>query len=337
MNVESASVNYAFFFAGLLIAAVLLGITIVQASTFFFVHRKDPRGHKAVITSVLTLDVLHFAFVATSFFSYVVLQPAGEKPDAIHFIWSCKVFYALETVTIAIAHCMYGLRIWRLAKPEDIFVRFIAVSVFVLIAGSFAVGIATSIKVFGLWSLAKGFQPTSTWNFINLGLSSLVDIFVTGLLTYSLYRRTSYSWAQSVNELFIAFALNTGMLTVLFSAAAFIAFASDPSSLIFLAFRMVLMTVHVNSLIGMFNARYYFRVQTPPSTIVIPSHQASINISKHGRARAVPHHHGLRSSTPTINEAGLPLFSRDSLESEGHPTVVEVHVTTTQDKSVTSL
>ncbi|KAJ8695163.1 hypothetical protein PTI98_007777 [Pleurotus ostreatus] len=43
------AVNEGILFAGLLVAAVLFGMTAIQASTFLLVHRKDPAGHKAVV------------------------------------------------------------------------------------------------------------------------------------------------------------------------------------------------------------------------------------------------------------------------------------------------
>ncbi|KAJ8695165.1 hypothetical protein PTI98_007779 [Pleurotus ostreatus] len=175
------------------------------------------------------------------------------------------------------------------------------------------------------------------WNRLNLGLSFAVDLCVAIILAASLHRRTSVSWATSSNILFVAYAMNTGMIPVFLSAAAFIAVSIEPASFLFLAFRVVLMTVHVNSLIAMFNARFYFNANKRPSTtVVLQAHEASININKLGEVRALPHSRSAPGGgRPTINDAGLPLFSRDSLDTEAsHPSVVEVNVTTTQDRNV---
>ncbi|KAL4255109.1 DUF6534 domain-containing protein [Pleurotus pulmonarius] len=337
------AVNEGILFAGLLVAAVLFGITTIQASTFLVVHRKDPIGHKAVVILLMGLDLAHLGFLANSFFSYVVLQPSQQQQpsdgsdEGPHLIWSCKGFFALQSLTIGIVHCMYALRVWKLSKREHLFVKIVPFLLAILISVSFALGVVASSKLSSWANVAQGFQDIAIWNRLNLGLSFAVDLCVAIILAATFHRRTSVSWASSSNILFAAYAMNTGMIPVFLSAAAFIAVSIQPGSLLFLAFRAVLMTVHVNSLIGMFNARFYFNANKRPSTtVVLQAHEASINITKMGEVRALPHSRSTPGGgRPTINDAGLPLFSRQSLESDAsHPSVVEVNVTTTQDRNV---
>ncbi|KDQ26718.1 hypothetical protein PLEOSDRAFT_1105619 [Pleurotus ostreatus PC15] len=279
------AVNEGILFAGLLVAAVLFGITAIQASTFLLVHRKDPAGHKAVVILLMVLDLAHLAFLANSFFNYVVLQPPdGDGP---RLIWSCKAFFALQTLTIGIVHCLYALRVWKLSKREHFLVKTVPFLLAILIGVSFALGAVASSKL-GPWaSIKAGFEHIMLWNRLNLGLSFAVDLCVAIILAASLHRRTSVSWATSSNILFVAYAMNTGMIPVFLSAAAFIAVSIEPASFLFLAFRVVLMTVHVNSLIAMFNARFYFNANKRPSTtVVLQAHEASININKLGERPA---------------------------------------------------
>ncbi|KAF4569755.1 hypothetical protein EYR36_009555 [Pleurotus pulmonarius] len=323
----------------MLILGSLFGITTIQASTFLVVHRKDPIGHKAVVILLMGLDLAHLGFLANSFFSYVVLQPSQQQQpsdgsdEGPHLIWSCKGFFALQA--------SYSKEVMANGYSFILVPHNWNCSLHVCPTGvetvSFALGVVASSKLSSWANVAQGFQDIAIWNRLNLGLSFAVDLCVAIILAATFHRRTSVSWASSSNILFAAYAMNTGMIPVFLSAAAFIAVSIQPGSLLFLAFRAVLMTVHVNSLIGMFNARFYFNANKRPSTtVVLQAHEASINITKMGEVRALPHSRSTPGGgRPTINDAGLPLFSRQSLESDAsHPSVVEVNVTTTQDRNV---
>ncbi|KAJ8521733.1 hypothetical protein ONZ45_g1616 [Pleurotus djamor] len=323
----SNRVNYGLFFGGMYIAAILFGITIVQASTFFFVHRRDPILHKAVVTALLIFDMTHLALVANSFFNYVVVHSGDKNPPAV--TWSCVAFYVLENITIAIAHLGKG----ALKRAQVIILQF-------LVASSLVSGLYVAARLARRLGLQQSsfidvFSESDLFpmNVLNLSLNCVVDIAVVAILTPELSHQTTVSWTTSTFMLIIAYALNTGIFNLIFSLGAIIAFISWRHSLLFLAPRIILMTVHVNSLMAMFNARHYFRPRAT-NTVILQAHDASITVSKVGGLR-VKSLRTTHDDGPTVNTAGLPLFTKHDSEIDlFRPSQIDVNIHTTQDKRV---
>ncbi|KAL0953709.1 hypothetical protein HGRIS_004902 [Hohenbuehelia grisea] len=168
-------------------------------------------------------------------------------------------------------------------------------------------------------------------NYFNMGFSCAVDLLICGLMVSALFLYASPTSSGSLGSIFLSYVLNTGMLASFFSLASLIAFAVEPTKLYFLGFRIVLATVHANCFIAMLNARYYFKASLPSRTMLLESHEVSINISKRGNIHVTPRTDRCTDMLPSLNEAGLPLFRSQSMETSsdsGHPSIVEVRVHT---------
>ncbi|OBZ76997.1 hypothetical protein A0H81_03426 [Grifola frondosa] len=89
-----------------------------------------------------------------------------------------------------------------------------------------------------------------------LGLSVASDALITIALCFSLQKsRTGYKRTDSLIDILMVYAINTGLLTTLFTLATLICAALMPENLIYFAILTVVTKLHPNSLLAVLNSR----------------------------------------------------------------------------------
>ncbi|KAJ8691368.1 hypothetical protein PTI98_010952 [Pleurotus ostreatus] len=261
----------------------------------------------------------------------------------------------MESIIIAWAQSLYILRIWRLANVNMIKRRLVLTGALVFASlGSLVLGLCTlrtqqchpRLNVVSLFlsdttyrlSLTQGARfEVLAWEVFSCLISTcIIDFSISTILVMLLARQPKgTSWTDSTAIVLASYALNTGLCNGVISTASIIAYAIDRRSYAFLGIRVILSTVHINSLVAMLNARHYFQKETP-ATVILQSHDARLTVSQGGQVYASRRRPTTadKERTPTINEAGLLQFDKTPTLIGNQAGIVEVVIQREQSTTI---
>ncbi|KAF9461130.1 hypothetical protein BDZ94DRAFT_1310855 [Collybia nuda] len=288
---------------GLVITAVIGGITVVQAVTYIRTSKRDSLSHKLVVYFLLILDTLHLCLFTHSTYHHLVSNPGDPS-----VIWSFPSFMLIHNILMPIVQSFYVVRIWKLTPRGRMYIPMFLI---MLLLATFA---------FGMWMSCIVLQTKTLAVTIDTSLNNVKAFFVTrvcldlllaGTMIFTLARaNTNLSWTDSSLTMLLAYLLNTGVIPSLLSIMVFVSFVVTPETFSFLAIEEVMTKLYFNSFLGMLNARYYLQSSSPlPTTTKLFQSTA---ISHAGRVN------GRQPQEPakTINEVGLPLFQINTRKDE---------------------
>ncbi|KAF9461157.1 hypothetical protein BDZ94DRAFT_1264425 [Collybia nuda] len=281
---------------GLVVSALLTGVTIVQAAVYMRNSKYDPLGQKLAIWFLCSLDALHISFMVHMIYHYLVSDPTDE-----YMIWSFPAHVFIETLLFPVAQWLYIVRIWKIATHRR---KWIPAILSVLVFSHLVVGIFASVKMAQHANVGgtNGENPIPSKPAIAfvLAMTTFIDFSIAGSLIHTLPKAgTNLRWTDSSITMLLAYFLHTGVIISIFSLSVFIAFMVSKNPAIFLAIEAVDTRLYVNSVLGMVNARYYFQPPQSPKPLSLHSETSS----QYG-----PIDMASRRLSKTINEVGLPLF-----------------------------
>ncbi|KAF4614231.1 hypothetical protein D9613_008045 [Agrocybe pediades] len=279
-------------FIGNVVAAVLFGITSLQAFTFFRGNTGDSRRFKQLIAFLWILDLLHVMFMTHGVYSYLITNfcvfSALERPTwyanlnilPSTFLSGCVDgwFERVQTQVIitseASSHEGYGYahEEWL---PQEVAYELTRASKMFTTLFVFAMGIAFA---------ARGFIDMS---YIRLTMESWIlytalgaGVAADGLITVALcmlldHSRTGFKSTDSLVNTLMLYSINTGLLTSVCATACFVTFAIWPHQFVFMGFYFALSKLYVNSLLAVLNTRKALRRRNSGMT-TIPQSPSSI-------------------------------------------------------------
>ncbi|KDQ25965.1 hypothetical protein PLEOSDRAFT_1106850 [Pleurotus ostreatus PC15] len=332
---------------GLVVSAVLFGITTVQSAAFLSKRQGEPFLHKFAVAGLWLLDLLSTVFLENTLYHFLVTI---RGPIALsHFFWSCKALWAMESIIIAWAQSLYILRIWRLANVNMIKRRLVLTGALVRTGSPAPPTLSelcfnTGVRLSGqpgvriIYNLQTGARfEVLAWEVFSCLISTcIIDFSISTILVMLLARQPKgTSWTDSTAIVLASYALNTGLCNGVISTASIIAYAIDRRSYAFLGIRVILSTVHINSLVAMLNARHYFQKETP-ATVILQSHDARLTVSQGGQVYASRRRPTTadKERTPTINEAGLLQFDKTPILIGNQAGIVEVVIQREQSTTI---
>ncbi|KAG2358339.1 hypothetical protein BDR07DRAFT_1337858 [Suillus spraguei] len=244
-------------FIGVIIAAVLFGLSNVQAFIYFQTHKDTGMTfYKLAVIWLWILDALHMALIVHCIYYYLVIAYANFEA-LTEIVWSSKLSVVIEFLIIFSVNLFYVYRIWILSKGKS---RILPITVGIFTILHLGVGIVfiwTSYQCHVFSDLIK-FE----WAiYLSLGTITLADVVIASTLCYLLATsRTGFSSLDSLITKLMAYIINTGCLTSVCSIATIITFAVMPTNFVFLAVDFLLAKVYVNSYLALLNARHYGEV-----------------------------------------------------------------------------
>ncbi|KAL5532458.1 hypothetical protein ACEPAF_6028 [Sanghuangporus sanghuang] len=257
-------------FIGLILAAVLFGVTNVQYLIFSQTSR-DPRfmkwtvrtgcfGRKlCILTSWMLkiaflwcLDVLHLILISHPMYYYLVTNFTNLEIINVP-TWSLCAHVLVTTLGDFIVRLFYAWRVWVVSHRN----RFLTLGV--LVFASVTLGLGFGIKIFSYDSMLQ-FTNISWVLYTSLGSAVIADGWVAASLCFFLARnRTGFKSTDSVVNSLILYVINTGLFTSFCATACFVSFAVMPHNYIFIAFYFCLPKLYFNALLAMLNARERLR------------------------------------------------------------------------------
>ncbi|KAF9069404.1 hypothetical protein BDP27DRAFT_1421041 [Rhodocollybia butyracea] len=319
--------TYGGMMIGILFASLLCGAASVQAIIFFRTNRIEPLSHKIPIAFIWMLDMLQLCFIFSATYFYVV-QEGPHDMISPPFIWNFKIQILMQVLIMSSTKLMYALRLWRLRRFTF---KWIPVGLTVFLTFDFAIGIVFAYKVFTVRLLHDlVYLHFKALVVVSMCTTAVTDFLVGGLLMYTFAKsNVNLNWTNSSLTMLVAYFVNTGLITGIFSAAVLISFAVSVYNPVFIVFVIVLPQFYVNCFFSMLNAGTYFQTSQnssgPSITHVLPYFHDELGFANPLLGSTIDSHSPPNSSAgvnlkleaiptsvevniPTINEIGLPLF-----------------------------
>ncbi|KAI0651019.1 hypothetical protein C8Q79DRAFT_931003 [Trametes meyenii] len=231
--------TYGALFVGVLLSAVLFGVTMLQTFVYFQQYASDRAWRKLSVCWLWFLDALHLSLSAHFVYHYLVTD--YDRPDALsQIVWSFKLRIVVDALVVASVHTLYTSRLWTLLAIDDhvepfgkearrwsrqkmtvrasatrwVMRRIAPWLASVLVVVGYALGIVMCIVTFKLDTF--GDLSRAPWaTFVPLGASTAIDVVIAGSLCYFLARcRPRSSTAMNgPAKTFMMYTLNTGVIT----------------------------------------------------------------------------------------------------------------------------
>ncbi|OAX31956.1 hypothetical protein K503DRAFT_805635 [Rhizopogon vinicolor AM-OR11-026] len=254
-------------FIGAILAAVLFGITNVQAFIYFQTHRGTAMtSYKFLVIWLWMLDALHLALITHCVYYYLVTNYANISV-LTEIVWSFKLHIVMCVIIVYGVHIMYACRIWILTKHRSRALPVI-VGIIVILTSGVAIALIWAIYQCHVFS---DLIETAWATYIPLGTFAFDDFIIASSLCYILATScTGFSNMDSFLIWLMVYIINTGLLTNVTSMVAIITFAVMPSNLIFIGVEFLIAGLYINSYLALLNAGYYLQ----------PNDSDTVNISE---------------------------------------------------------
>ncbi|KZP33196.1 hypothetical protein FIBSPDRAFT_1036317 [Athelia psychrophila] len=245
-------------FIGLIIGAVMFGMTVLQCNSYFHNFQQDRLYLKACVATLCCLDALHLIFSAHMMYFYIITN-FGNMAAANQNIWSLKGLAVVQVIVILTVQTLYLMRIWKLSRTIVTQHTWISstllAGLFILCVLAFGIGIlftyevgtleaATSVASFR-WAILVAFSTTV-----------FIDICIAAIMSTLLYRsRPGVKRTDSMLFTLIQYIIGTGVLTSVASIVYVVLYVIKPDTFLYLAQEFSITRLYVNSFMAMMNAR----------------------------------------------------------------------------------
>ncbi|KIM35753.1 hypothetical protein M413DRAFT_325932 [Hebeloma cylindrosporum] len=248
-------------FAGLVTAATLHGISIVQ-TWYYFTHQNDSWPIKLLVGAVMTFDTVHQVLITHTVYWYTVTN-WGNPPELQLIVRSMLVEVIFNGLTALLVQSFLATRVWRLSKGNI----FLTGAVALLVLGEFGAVVAYEIISLRMTT----YTELATLEYLSISVNALAaagDVLIAGALCTLLHlSRTGFQRSDTmINKLIshfmpsqILFAVNTGVLTSVCAVASLISILVAGHTFIYIAFYFCIGRLYTNSLLATLNARKMIR------------------------------------------------------------------------------
>ncbi|EPQ55991.1 hypothetical protein GLOTRDRAFT_138688 [Gloeophyllum trabeum ATCC 11539] len=299
MPASSSDIAYQFgaAFLGVIVGAILFGISILQTFLYYKTYREDKIYYKVTVAILCFLDGLHLSFSVHMIFNYLV-KSAGAPDPADTVVWSLKALGVVNVIIIWMVQCLYSLRVWQLSsktsqiQSHNRTTRLTLAIVSLVAVAALAVGCAFIAEVTRLSDLTVHHWWLYTGNATSAALDTILASMMVGLL-YRLRcprerletpRRVRFIDKVRFHRPPTTDNYRTTSLCSVTAIVMVILYAVKSDNLVYLAFVFVIPKLYVNSFIALLNARNHLRrsFEQSPVTIDLP------NLHTGGRQSSVP-------------------------------------------------
>ncbi|KAK0445930.1 hypothetical protein EV421DRAFT_300916 [Armillaria borealis] len=233
-------------YVGATIAAVLFGITNLQAVIYYKGYPSDWWVYRYSVLVLRMLDALHVVLTTHALYFYLIDMFGDLTGALVHSVWSFKVQLGINVFIVIYVQGLYAIRLWKLGLH---FHKFLPWLVFLAVAASLGAGIFVIYDIF----ITQNFTVIAAIKasvYTVFATVAATDFVIALMMCYYLHKcraATDFSSTASFLLNLMRLVVVSGLATSACSLLTLICFIAWPHSLIFL--------VYVNSLLAMFNYR----------------------------------------------------------------------------------
>ncbi|KAH9938836.1 uncharacterized protein BXZ73DRAFT_76339 [Epithele typhae] len=302
---------------GTYIALIQYGWMLHQGYQYYSLYKDDMLMLKLLVALVL------YYYLVSNYFNPLALQSAVWSIEMMGVttvrsdILSLSNYLAdademYQGATIFFSQLFFLRRVYKFGR------KFIPIVIFVGLLLLSELGLATAASVDTFVNNTLHDSNQSWMNSAGVGICSLADSILTATLIYSLRRsRTGVHRTDSLIDLLILYAINTGMVTLIVNTLSFILALTMPNNLIYVAVDFIATKLYANTLLAVLVSRRYLAAQTTGGVV----HSTSIDLgpaSRNMRSGGSHNHHtGVTVETKTfVTSANHPPFFQGDAESD---------------------
>ncbi|KAJ7120608.1 hypothetical protein C8R43DRAFT_1241613 [Mycena crocata] len=240
------------------IALVLSGIVTVQCIIFYKLYPNEIRIQNVMVLIVWLLDLLHSAFIVTSFFNYCI-SFFGDRTRIDYIPWCVALSVVITAGQTLITHWYFAQKIYKSSGNNWWITGPIVLLAFLRLFAACVSG--TEMIRLHRYSAFNEKYPGRVFT-TGLSLSAAVDIVITAWLCYFLRKmrgRTASTTMAHVVDTFTLYTLENGFLTCVTATASLICWLSMPNNLVFLGLHFLMAKLYANSLLFSLNTRKELR------------------------------------------------------------------------------
>ncbi|TFK48142.1 hypothetical protein OE88DRAFT_1737849 [Heliocybe sulcata] len=281
--------SYGSLLVGLVVSAVLFGITNLQVFIYFKTYRNDVLLYKLSVGLLWFLDAFHLALSTHAVFWYLVTN-FGRITLDIPIVWSFKlelVFMleqrvltdpvtSLQIITVLIVQ-RYVSTISSMGHPElrqlsnakpirsspverSGATRLAVCFVLLLVLGNYGMNIATVYFVYAKMCVAEQAAQYAWLIYASYASCTAVDLAIVVTFCWTMWgHRTGHARSNSMIHRIIVYVLGSGSLTSLFCIICLVTLASMPGDFVSYGISFSLNKIYVNSFLAMLNSRGSFK------------------------------------------------------------------------------
>ncbi|KAK0220479.1 hypothetical protein IW262DRAFT_1461732 [Armillaria fumosa] len=259
---------------GFAVSCVAFGAILVQTFHYFTRFPSDRLAYKIIVTVLLTLELLDQIFIGHTLYFYTIINFANVL---VLLRASFIMQQLLGSICGTVVRVCFALRVWRFSKHN----RLITTFLMILNSGVLGTAIGGHILTARLHDLKEGISPSfqcQSWllsfalpsvfavaglrvlGTVALGLGVVTDTVTAAALCYFLNRfRTGHARSDTLVNGLVIYAINTGAVTSLISAATLTLYNVMPDNLIFIAAYFLLSKLYAISFLATLNTRKVVR------------------------------------------------------------------------------
>ncbi|KAJ8473038.1 hypothetical protein ONZ51_g8118 [Trametes cubensis] len=234
---------------GTFVGLIQYGWTAHQCYRYYRMYSADTWILKTLVTAVLVLETFHsvlcmhicYYYLTTNYFNPLALQKG---------VWSINLLGVITGAVIITSQSFFLRRVYLIGRKFRPLVAFAAL----LLIGELGFSTAVTIDTFLHPSLHTSDQA---WmNSAGVGMAVLADTILTAALIFSLHRsRTGIQRTDSIIDLLIMYAINTGLVTGIMNMLSFVFALAMPNNLIYAGIVIVATKLYANSMMAVLNSR----------------------------------------------------------------------------------
>jgi len=242
---------------GLVIGAVLFGITTLQAYQYFTKYSEDALWLKISVIILCLLDTIHLCFSVHMIYFYLI-DKFGEADAVYEIVWSIKGLSIVQVMLIWLVQALYLARIWKLSSKMIVSTRIktsVLVGIIVTVIVAFGIGVLFIVEISGQ---KRGLSIASfRWEILlAFGVTIVIDLGIAGFMSFLLYKsQTGIKRTDSTLFTLIQYVISTGLLTSVAALIYVLLFVIKPDSFLYLAQEFSMTRLYANSFLAMMNAR----------------------------------------------------------------------------------
>ncbi|KAJ3755985.1 hypothetical protein EV360DRAFT_85381 [Lentinula raphanica] len=261
---------------GILVSAVLYGMSLVQTYFYYNHYRNDVWYLKTLVALTVFFDTLHLCFVIHTIYFYLVSN-YYDNGQLDNMVWTVLAEAIPTGFTGGLVQTFYTVRVWRLSKKNHV----LAVVIMLIVLAQTACGTAWVIISLQLQTFQQLLGISGLTLSIN-ALSTAADVIIAASLCFLLMQsKTGFKHSDTLINRLIVFSVNTGLATSICAVASLVSvrilttavdspltsaicfpsyqLIASPNSLLYAPFYFCIGRLYSNSLLATLNARNQIR------------------------------------------------------------------------------
>ncbi|KAI0791719.1 hypothetical protein C8Q75DRAFT_805326 [Abortiporus biennis] len=232
---------------------VLYGLILLQAYVYLIYNAaKDSIFMRVFSTTLLIVETVHSVLAICIVYNYLITV-AGNLAGIAKVSWTVGACFICGMVIVAMVQLVYIRRLWLLTS--QLVIPFLLGATLCLRAAAYLASIILLYRSSN-WTLYREEKNAKIAVNLSLALTVFGDIMICITQVHNLYHsRIGGKRTESIFSMIITYSIRSGILSVMVSAGAIIAFTLSSDTLTWTGLMLISSKLYANSMFSSLNAR----------------------------------------------------------------------------------